>query len=75
MIYFREMFLKKAIIHFVLMFSMYQCLFIDSLVFGKEKLIKLINSLVKKRSSVKIVNSPDLVVDAGFFENFFHKPF
>ena len=74
MIYFREMFLKKAIIHYVLMFSMYQCLFIDSLVFGKEKLIKLINSLVKKRS-VKIVSSPDLVVDAGFFENFFHKPF
>lgn len=38
MIYFRRIFLRKTIAHFVLMFSMYQCLFIAFLVFGNEKL-------------------------------------
>lgn len=38
MIYFRRIFLRKTIAHFVLMFSMFQCLFIAFLVFGNEKL-------------------------------------
>ena len=38
MIYSRRIFLRKTIAHFVLMFSMYQCLFIAFLVFGNEKL-------------------------------------
>lgn len=37
-IYFRRIFLRKTIAHFVLMFSMFQCLFIAFLVFGNEKL-------------------------------------
>ena len=60
---------------------MCQCLFTTSLVL-KGCMLREKSSVdsdcirgFPKGSSVKTVNSADLVVDVGFFVNFLHKPF
>ena len=57
MIYFREIYLRKAITPFVLMFSMAQCLSVASLVFDNEKLYITEKGIMSVQTGLEVLKS------------------